>query len=127
MSAKTFTVTNTGTAQTSITTITFNTPAGIQHTADLTNFGGPSNFTGTTFSSNTIIPLTRLCIKLVFLSGGRVKIQYGDKKSISEPLIRQEATNQNIVFKKSIAQYGKPLCPPVLSINLFSSSFLNLF
>lgn len=70
------------------------------------------------FSSNTIIPLTRLCIKLVFLSGGRVKIQYGDKKSISEPLIRQEATNQNIVFKKSIAQYGKPLCPPVLSINI---------
>jgi len=55
MAAKTFTVTNTGTAQTSIITITFNTPAGIQHTADLTNFGGPSAFTGTTFNSSTLI------------------------------------------------------------------------
>jgi outer membrane biosynthesis protein TonB len=52
MSAQIFTIINDGIAQTSIATITFNTPAGIQHTADLTNLGGPSDFTGTTFTPN---------------------------------------------------------------------------
>jgi len=76
-----------------------------------------SKYEGYDFDTNTIIPLTKLCIKLVFISGGR-KIEYEGKTSISEPLIRQEAKNQNIVFKKSIEHYGRPLCPPVLSINI---------
>jgi hypothetical protein len=56
MAAQTFTVTNNGNITTSIVKITFNTPFGIQHTADLSNFGGPMDFTGTVFTAN--IPLT---------------------------------------------------------------------
>lgn len=70
------------------------------------------------FDTHTIIPLTKICIKLVFLSGGKKKIEFGDKQSISEELIRKEATNQNIIYKKSIKQFEKPICPPILSVNI---------
>lgn len=50
MPAQTFTLTNTGTATSQLDKIVFNTPVGLSHAADLTNFGGPANFTGTSFT-----------------------------------------------------------------------------
>lgn len=53
MAAQTFTVRNTGSSSTSILQILFNTPAGIRHVADLSNFGGPSNFIDNVFNGST--------------------------------------------------------------------------
>jgi hypothetical protein len=50
MSTATFTISNIGDNPVTITGITFNTPSGISHVADLTNLGGSSVFTGTVAS-----------------------------------------------------------------------------
>lgn len=55
MAAQLFTVLNNGSTNYNITSIVFNTPAGIQHTADLTNFGGSSSFTGATFTGSSAL------------------------------------------------------------------------
>ena len=54
MAAQTFTVLNNGNVDLYITSIAFNTPSGIRHTANLTNFvGGTSNFTSSVYSGVT--------------------------------------------------------------------------
>ena len=53
MTAKTFTILNNGNTNLNVTSITFNTPVGIRHSANLTNFGGSANFTGATFVGST--------------------------------------------------------------------------
>ena len=54
MAAQTFTVVNNGTVSVNITGITFNTPTGIQHRANLANFsGGSTLFTGASFTTTT--------------------------------------------------------------------------
>lgn len=55
MTAKTFTILNNGNTNLSITSITFNTPAGIRHSANLTNFGASSTFTGNNFIGSTAL------------------------------------------------------------------------
>lgn len=55
MTAKTFTVINNGNVSLTVTGISFNTPAGIRHRADLSNFGGSSNFTGANFSGSSVL------------------------------------------------------------------------
>lgn len=49
MTAQTLTVTNFGGASSTIANITFNTPSGISHTANLVNFGGPAEFGNVVF------------------------------------------------------------------------------
>ena len=46
MSTATFTISNIGDNPVTITSITFNTPSGISHVADLSNLGGSAAFTG---------------------------------------------------------------------------------
>jgi len=55
MAAQLFTVLNNGSTNYNIISIVFNTPAGIQHVADLTNFGGSASFTGATFSGSNAL------------------------------------------------------------------------
>jgi hypothetical protein len=58
MSTATFTISNIGDNPVTITGITFNTPSGISHVADLTNLGGSTAFTGSvaTLSYNLNYP-----------------------------------------------------------------------
>jgi len=58
MSTATFTISNIGDNPVTITGITFNTPSGISHVADLTNLGGSAAFTGSvaTLSYNLNYP-----------------------------------------------------------------------
>lgn len=56
MPAKTITIENNAAATFTVTNITFNTPSGFSHTANLLNLGGTGNFTGASF--NTISTLT---------------------------------------------------------------------
>lgn len=65
MAAQTITLANNGATTFTITNLTFNTPAGISHTANLSNFaGGIANYTGTSFTtvstltSGTIVSFT---------------------------------------------------------------------
>ena len=44
MPIQTFTVVNSGNLNTNLSKITFNTPTGLKHTANLADFGGPTNF-----------------------------------------------------------------------------------
>lgn len=50
MPAQTFNITNSGTESSLLDRIEFDTPAGLSHSADLTLLGGPSNFTGNSFT-----------------------------------------------------------------------------
>jgi hypothetical protein len=61
MSTATFTISNIGDRAVTITGITFNTPSGISHVADLTNLGGSFAFTGSiaTLSYNLNYPLSQ--------------------------------------------------------------------
>ena len=52
MAAQTFTIRNIGNVASDIEKIEFTTPAGLVHTADLSNLGGPSSFT----SSLCVLP-----------------------------------------------------------------------
>lgn len=52
---QTYRITNSGGSQARIRSFRFNTPDGIQHVADLTNFGGTSNFSSQDFVSNILI------------------------------------------------------------------------
>lgn len=56
MTAKTFTISNLGSQSITVTGITFNTPTGISHTANLTGLGGIAVFTGATATVSKIIP-----------------------------------------------------------------------
>lgn len=47
MASKSFTLLNNGNTTLTVTGVSFSTPVGIRHRADLTNFGGSSDFTGT--------------------------------------------------------------------------------
>lgn len=52
MAAQTITLANNGTSTFTITNISFNTPLGLSHSANLSNFsGGTSNYTGTSFAT----------------------------------------------------------------------------
>jgi len=61
MSTATFTISNIGDNPVTITGITFNTPSGISHVADLTNLGGSAAFTGSiaTLSYSLNYPLSQ--------------------------------------------------------------------
>ena len=53
MTAKTFRVSNIGTIGVVLDQFIFNTPPGVRHIANLTNFGGPENFVGNNFTVTT--------------------------------------------------------------------------
>lgn len=56
MSAQTITLTNTGLNPLTFTNVTFTTPAGIVHEANLVNFpAGPKRFTGTVFTTSATL------------------------------------------------------------------------
>lgn len=52
---QTFRITNNGGSSARIRTINFNTPEGIQHVADLTDFGSVNNFSEPLFTTSTVI------------------------------------------------------------------------
>jgi hypothetical protein len=56
MAAKQFTLTNIGTSNIVIQSMTFNDPSGVGHTANLLNLGGSSNVTGNATLSYSLIP-----------------------------------------------------------------------
>jgi len=63
MAAEQFTLTNSGTGNVTINSVTFNNPIGIGHTANLVNLGGSSTETGNAtlfypFSSNSVRTFT---------------------------------------------------------------------
>lgn len=78
-----------------------------------------SKYISYNFHTQKSEPLTKLCIKVIYVSGA-AKIVYGDKQSISIDLVKRESSNQNKLYKKSIKEYGSPICPPILSLNMSS-------
>lgn len=81
MEPQTFTITNTGNVTVELSQIVFNTPTGLIHNANLVNFGGPENFTGSKFTmTNTFLLLNQLKTFTVYHQyvSGSVGMRFGN-------------------------------------------------
>ena len=101
--------------------INFLTESGVNNvlllTATLLN-GVVSPYIFYDFNEGESRPLTNLCIKIIFVSGGPfgTNVYYPSSKSLSSETITKECETQNEIYFKSGLAYDVPICPPIINL-----------